>query len=164
MPQMIFVYSLIVSHFDALTVRFNEYSRLQGFETKGGTWASCAVHGAKNRDLAAWAAGCGSWDRHTDKHGVPGGSLASLHPALKPCPPCLYLSRNTCRSAATLGNKSEQTKERANQEESEHRALSLHHRGPQVPAWAWFGCCLCSSLTSARGLELSSWTRECWGN
>lgn len=37
---MIFVYFLIVSHVDALVVRFNKCSRLQGFETKGGTWAA----------------------------------------------------------------------------------------------------------------------------
>nr|XP_021393315.1 uncharacterized protein LOC110474319 [Lonchura striata domestica] len=32
------IYFLIVIHFDALVVRFNKCSRLQDFETKGGTW------------------------------------------------------------------------------------------------------------------------------
>lgn len=43
MPQMIFVYFIIASHFDALVVRFNKCSRLQGPETKGGTWMRFAV-------------------------------------------------------------------------------------------------------------------------
>lgn len=85
-------------------------------------------------------------------------------PAFKYCPPHLCLIRNTCRSAATLENKSERISKRAVWEESKHGAPSSHCRGPQVPAWAWLGCCLCSSRTSARGLELSAWTWERWGS
>lgn len=43
MPQMIFVYFVIASHFDALVVRFNKCSKLQGLETKGGIWMRFAV-------------------------------------------------------------------------------------------------------------------------
>lgn len=39
--------------------------------------------------------------------------------------------------------------------------LRAHAVGnPQAPAWPRLGCCLCSSLTSARGLELSARTWE----
>lgn len=50
MPQMIFVYFLIVSHFDALVVRFNKCSRRQGFENKG-------KHLGEPRGLALFGAG-----------------------------------------------------------------------------------------------------------
>lgn len=60
MPQMIFVYFVIVSHFDALAVKFNEYSRLQGFETKGGYSGEL----------------CGSWGQELGSGGM--GSRARL--------------------------------------------------------------------------------------
>lgn len=106
------------------------------------------------------AAGCGSSGRHA----VPGESLPPHSPALKPSPRRLCLGRNTCRSAATLGNKSERISKRATQEESERGAPSWRRGGPRAPAWALLGCCLCSSLASARGLELNARTWECWGS
>lgn len=103
MPQMIFVYFLIISHFDALSVRFNESSRLHGFETKGGTWVSCAVCGARNRDLAGRAAGCGSWDRHTDKQGIPEGSLASSYPSTQTLPTTSVSQQDHLRVSSDSG-------------------------------------------------------------
>lgn len=163
-PQMIFVYFLIVSHFDALVVRFNKCSRLQEFETKGGTWSSRVVCGARIRDLAARAAGRGSWDRHTDKHGGPGGSLASSQPSIQTLPTTASVSQLEHLRVSRWKNKSERISKRAVQEGSKRGALRLCHREPQSPAWAQLYCCLCSSLTSARGLELSAQTWEHWGS
>lgn len=71
-PQIIFVYFLIVSHFDELAASGS--TSASGFETKGGTWA-----GTRTRDVAALGT-----DTRTER--IP---AASSHPSNQTLPTSL---------------------------------------------------------------------------